>query len=69
MLFNSVKTQRMSKCKICDKPANAVFNIELKPVSICEFCANAIFIQQAAYFVEQKFIIESTDKKEINEKG
>lgn len=42
----------MKKCKVCDKPTKTGFNIDFKLVPICEECANAIFIQQAQYFIQ-----------------
>jgi len=33
-------------CKLCGKTKNiALFNIEFKPVPICEWCANGITMQ------------------------
>ena len=40
----------MKPCKVCGKQTENVFNINLKAVSICEPCANSIFIQQALWF-------------------
>ena len=34
-------------CKVCDQSVScAMFNIEFKPVPICESCANSITLQQ-----------------------
>ena len=55
----------MAKCKVCDKKTNVVFNINLYAVHICEDCATSIFIQQAQWYVRQKYDSDSIIKKEI----
>ena len=42
----------MSKCKVCGKKSDIVFNISFKAVTICENCASSIFLQQAKYYTE-----------------
>ena len=39
------------KCKVCDKETENVFNVRLKPVAICEECANAIAMQQVTFLI------------------
>ncbi len=37
----------MNTCKVCDQSVScAHFNIDFKPVPICESCANSITLQQ-----------------------
>jgi len=42
----------MKKCKLCGDKTKVVFNINWKPVPICEGCVGSIFIQQARWYVE-----------------
>ena len=44
----------MSKCKVCDKETEVVFNINFKATPICESCATNIFAQQAIWYTQQK---------------
>lgn len=44
----------MKKCKICSTKTSTVFNINFKPVSICEDCAASIFLQQANWYTQVK---------------
>lgn len=41
-------------CEICKKLTNNLFNIQLTATPICENCANAIFIQQATWYVQNE---------------
>lgn len=43
-----------SKCKICDKPTNIVFNINMEAVPICEPCADSIMAQQVMWYKSNK---------------
>jgi hypothetical protein len=43
----------MNKCIICNEETKNKFNIYFKLVSICERCANSIFIQQAEWFAKE----------------
>ena len=45
----------MKKCKVCGRLTETIFNIELKPVHICEECARRIFLQQATWYANQEF--------------
>lgn len=42
------------KCKVCGDKTHTVFNIDLKATPICEYCAMAIFIQQASWYNKQQ---------------
>ena len=41
-------------CKICRTKTDVGFNINFTIVPICESCAEAIFIQQAKWYVKNK---------------
>ena len=43
----------MKNCKICGDQTKNVFNIDFSAVPICEGCANAIFLQQATWYVKE----------------
>ena len=50
-LLNQIQEfANMNKCKLCDEPTNVIFNIDFTATPICELCARAIFIQQAAWY-------------------
>jgi len=40
------------KCKVCSDKTKNIFNIKFKPMPICEQCAKSIFIQQAAWYID-----------------
>lgn len=39
-------------CKVCGEKTAIGFNINFKRLPICEHCARVIFIQQAAWFMD-----------------
>lgn len=39
-------------CRVCDAPTETIFNISFSAASICESCANSIFLQQAQWYVQ-----------------
>lgn len=41
-------------CKICGCKTLNVFNLNFKPVPICEVCSASIFLQQATWYVKSK---------------
>lgn len=41
----------LKKCKVCGDKTSTIFNIDFKPVHICEKCAALIFLQQAQWYV------------------
>lgn len=43
----------MKLCRVCGKEARAIFNIELKPIPICESCANSITWQQTESLIRE----------------
>lgn len=45
----------MEKCKVCGEETDVVFNIDFEAISVCEWCARAITIQQVAWFVDQEY--------------
>lgn len=55
----------MKKCKICGDKTEVVFNIEFKAVPVCEGCAEAIFLQQSEWYVQE---IRKINKKEHGKK-
>ena len=44
----------VKKCKICTKKTPFVFNIDFKPVPICDDCAKSISNQQISYMFEEE---------------
>ena len=58
-----------AKCKICGEKTNTVFNINLKAVTICENCANSIFLQQSVWFTKQFDMIKNEEKTKLNLKN
>lgn len=42
----------MQKCKLCGDKTQSVFNIDFKAVPICEPCAEAVYLQQATWYVQ-----------------
>jgi hypothetical protein len=44
----------VSDCRVCGKPTNVIFNIELKKVSVCESCANSIAWQQMESLLRER---------------
>jgi hypothetical protein len=45
----------MNTCKVCGEKTTTIFNIDFKPVPICESCAASIFLQQATLYTKQEF--------------
>jgi len=48
------KMDKKQSCKVCGDKTSMVFNIEFKAIPICEYCAMAIFIQQASWYNKQQ---------------
>ena len=44
------KGRYLLKCKVCGDKTPVKFNIDLKAVPICEYCATKIFLQQAVAY-------------------
>lgn len=38
-------------CRVCGEPTKNRFNISYSAAPICEYCAESIFIQQAAWYL------------------
>lgn len=47
-------TATKTPCKICNTMTPNLFNINFKPVPICEDCADLITIQQIEYVIKNK---------------
>jgi transcription elongation factor Elf1 len=45
---------KMSKCKVCGRETNAIVNINLKAVLVCQPCCDAITLQNVAWLIEHQ---------------
>jgi hypothetical protein len=54
MANDKSKPKAKEECRLCDRPTTNIFNIGFSAVRICEQCAEAIFIQQAQWYVKNK---------------
>jgi len=59
-----------SKCKICKRKTENIFNIKFKATPICEECATAIFLQQTNWYIRKEMFKDkkwiTPAKEEIN---
>lgn len=46
-------SDKKCKCKLCGDKTTTIFNLDFKPVHICESCAQIIFLQQAVWYTKQ----------------
>lgn len=54
MANDKSKPKDEGECRICENITSNIFNLGFSPVRICELCAEAIFIQQAQWYVKNK---------------
>jgi hypothetical protein len=44
----------LRKCRVCKEKTGTVINIDYQAIPVCDFCCNAIFIQQARWLAEKE---------------
>ena len=53
------KLKRDSCCRLCGKQTATVFNINLKPVHVCDECALTITKQEVVSWTEKKHVFKA----------